>query len=118
MLSYVRSFCEANFYLYVDTITELTSWFFSLDDINYARWLSIHVRDMASLQEKHPDIAAEFDNGHFTVKKTFHKFSSMAIDQVYKQITVLLKVMGELYAFHKTLIFYVDGWWLAQSWQE
>ena len=41
VLLFVRSLREANFALYVDSLTNLMPWFFVLDRTNYARWLSV-----------------------------------------------------------------------------
>ena len=43
LLAFVRSFREANFELYIDTLSKMVPWFFSLDHTNYARWLPIHL---------------------------------------------------------------------------
>jgi len=56
ILIYVRSLREADFAVYLDALTELVLWFFALDHTNYARWISVHLRDMAELSKYHPDI--------------------------------------------------------------
>ena len=71
VLSFVRSIREANFELYISTLIDLMPWFFALDHLNYARWLSVHIRDMITLDDKHPNIAQRFKEGKFTVRK-FH----------------------------------------------
>ena len=68
-LIYVRSLTEATIAMYLDTSTELVPWFFALEYINYARWIPVHLKDMAELAKKHPDIYREFSAGHFTVRK-------------------------------------------------
>lgn len=35
--------------MYLDALTELVPWFHALDHTNYARWIPVHVRDMAEL---------------------------------------------------------------------
>lgn len=60
MLMYIRSLREGNFQLYVETLTQLLTWMFALDHTHYSRWLSVHVRDMMVLSEKHPAILEEF----------------------------------------------------------
>jgi hypothetical protein len=45
----VRAFREANFTLYVNTIKQILPWMFAMDHPNYARWLSVHYRDMCEL---------------------------------------------------------------------
>ena len=62
MLAFVRSLRIGDFDLYVDTLTNLRPWFFSLNHIHYSRWMSVHVRDMCSLGATHPDVAQEFRN--------------------------------------------------------
>ena len=70
VFSFVKSLREANFAMYVDCLTKLTPWFFSLDHTNYARWVPVHICDMVSLSTISPEAAMEFMNGNFTVRKT------------------------------------------------
>ena len=86
IFSYIRSVRESNFALYVDTLTKLCGWFFSLDHVNYARWLTVHVRDMSCL-----NVHSAFQRGMFTVHKTLNSFSSMAIDQAHEQNNATVK---------------------------
>lgn len=65
--------------MYLDALTELASWFHALDHINYARWNPVHLRDMADLQVKHPEVHKELTAGHFTVRKTKKTFSAIPI---------------------------------------
>lgn len=60
LLAFVRSFREANFELYIDALSKMVPWFFSLDHTNYARWLPIHLRDMYRLNHVAPDVAVQF----------------------------------------------------------
>ena len=53
ILLLIRSFREANFALYCDALSELIPYFFANNNINYARWLPIHLRDMMSLEQHH-----------------------------------------------------------------
>ena len=74
ILTYVQSLREANFAMYLDALTELVPWFCALDHTNYARWIPVHLRDMAQLPKTHPDIYEEFKAGHFTAQKTKRVF--------------------------------------------
>lgn len=94
ILSYVRSLREGNFDLYLDSLTHLAPWYFSLDHTNYARWLPIHIRDMALLKTMHPEVSVEFRQGHFTVKKTSRSFSAIALDQAHEQNNASIKGDG------------------------
>ena len=67
---------------------------FALDHIHYSRWLPVHIRDMMTLSEKHPNIAAEFHAGRFVIHKTSNKFSAMAIDQCHEQNNATVKESG------------------------
>ena len=90
-LLYVKALRTANFSLYVDCLTKLAHWFFSLDHINYARWVPVHIRDMVNLNTAHPQTASEFRNGNFTICKTRRVFSSMAIEQAHEQNNAAVK---------------------------
>ena len=45
----------------------------------------MHLRDMAELANKHPDVFTEISNGHFTVQKTRRMFSPIPLDQAHEQ---------------------------------
>ena len=62
-LIFVQSLREADFAMYLDALTELMPWFFALGHTNYARWIPVHLKDMAELAKKHPGIYREFDGG-------------------------------------------------------
>jgi hypothetical protein len=75
-LIYVRAIREGNFQLYIEALTKIVPWFFALDHT----WIPVHLCDMVSLNDCHPDIYAEFMKGKFTVKNSKHAFSANAID--------------------------------------
>uniref|UniRef100_UPI00358DF98B uncharacterized protein isoform X2 n=1 Tax=Myxine glutinosa TaxID=7769 RepID=UPI00358DF98B len=54
ILVWDRSIHEGNFLLYVDALTQLEWLFYALDHYNYARAVSIHLRDMVVLSDKQP----------------------------------------------------------------
>ena len=87
-LQLVRAIWEADFSLYLKAIRELLPWMFALDSHNYARWLSVHYRDMCELPLKHPDVYAEFRNGSFVVHK------SIALDHAHEQVNAIVKGEG------------------------
>ena len=49
ILSLIRLFGEANFDLYRQSLVRLIPYFFANNNVNYARWLLIHLRDMSTL---------------------------------------------------------------------
>ena len=87
----IRSFREANFFLYCQSLAELIPYFFANNNVNYARWLPIHYRDMVTLEQKHPQLAQEFQSGNFVVHKSSRRFSAMGIDQAHEQVNAVIK---------------------------
>ncbi|KAJ8372700.1 hypothetical protein AAFF_G00277690 [Aldrovandia affinis] len=94
ILLLIRSFREANFFLYCQSLAELIPYFFANNNVNYARWLPIHYRDMVTLEQKHPQLAQEFQSGNFVVHKSSRQFSAMAIDQAHEQANAVIKADG------------------------
>ena len=94
IMSLIRAFREANFSLYCQALSELMPFFFANNNVNYARWLTIHIRDMSTLHEKHPQLAAEFHRGNFVVHKSGREFSAIAIDQAHEQANAVIKGDG------------------------
>ena len=54
ILLLIRLFREDNFFLYCQSPAELILYFFANNNVNYARWLLIHYRDMVTQEQKHP----------------------------------------------------------------
>ena len=94
VLSFVRSIRMGSFRSYKESIKSLLPCFFALDHTNYSRWLSVHLVDMFQLEEINTDIATDFKNGMFVVKKTRRKFSSIGIDHAHEQNNKCLKGDG------------------------
>ena len=69
----------------------MVPWSFSLDDTNYARRLSIHLRDIYRLKDVAPDVAVQLQQGKFAVSKTSKPFSAIPIDQAHEQNNTLVK---------------------------
>ena len=62
----MRAIREGDFKLYVDALTKIVPWFFSLDHTNFTRWIPAHLRDMVTLKDVHPKVFAEFLKGNFS----------------------------------------------------
>ena len=67
---------------------------FAMDNINYARWLSVHIRAMVELRVKHPEVFREFSSGSFVVHKTKTMFSAIALDHGHEQVNAVVKEEG------------------------
>jgi hypothetical protein len=73
----VRSIRDVDFLLYIDAQTKIVPWFFALGHIHYTRWKSVHLRDMLSPKDSHPEVHIQF--------LTACNFSAIAIDQAHEQ---------------------------------
>ena len=67
---------------------------FALDQTNYARWLSAHIRDMCELPLQHRDVFQKFCDGLFVVHKTERPFSSIALDHAHDKLNSEVKEEG------------------------
>lgn len=94
LFTLIRSFREGNFELYREAIAELLPYFFANNNTNYARWLTVHLIDMLSLEKQHPDVAREFHNGNFVVRKSSRAFSAIAIDHAHEHNNAVIKGDG------------------------
>ena len=88
--------CHGTHYTGIDSVVQRSQltvrpfWtfpnFFSNNHFNNAGcWLSIHLRDMLTLEKHHPEVANEFQSGNFVVQKSYGNFPAMAIDQALEQ---------------------------------
>ena len=89
LLVFLRSICQANFPLYVNSIAKMLPWFFALNHQNYTRWLSVHLLDMCTLHQTAPEVACKFNEGFFTVSKSSNRFSAIVIDQAHEQNAIV-----------------------------
>ena len=94
ILQLVRSLRTGDFKLYMQCLSQLLPWFFALDHANYARWLSVHVRDLTMLEKRHPSTFVEFWAGGFVARKTKRPFSAIALDQAHEQCNAVVKGDG------------------------
>ena len=91
ILQFVKSCRTADFTLYIETLHSLMPWVFALDHTNYARNLPVHLRDMVTLEERHPALFVEFKRGHFMGQKSKRAFSNIPRDQMHEQLIDWLK---------------------------
>ncbi|KAK3910837.1 Protein dachsous [Frankliniella fusca] len=94
LLQFIASLRSANFKMYKHALCNMIGWFFALDQVNYARWLSVHIRDLVNLDTTHPDLAAKFEAGSFVARKSHRPFSSIGLDQNHEQVNATLKGNG------------------------
>ena len=94
LMIFVRCQREGNFLLYLETLIQMVPWFFAMDHQNYARWISIHIKDMINIKTVNPDVYAKFLQGCFVVTKTSRRFSAIPLDQAHEQNNALIKGDG------------------------
>ena len=71
---------------FIQVLTSLMPYVFALDRTHYQRNLSVFLRDLMSLKNRHLLLYTEFnENGNFMGRKTGSKFSSIPIDQCTEQ---------------------------------
>lgn len=63
----------------------------TIDRIHYARWATIHLKDLHQLSKNCPKLWAEFNNGKFTVRNSGNPISSIATDQPHEQENLNVK---------------------------
>ena len=94
VLAFVRAIRTSDFDLYVQTLSQLAPWFFALDHAHYARWISVHIRDMTSLAQQCPDVHEHFMRGAFTSNKTGNLYSAIGLDHAHEQMNAQVKGDG------------------------
>ena len=94
LLRSVRSLRSKNFKLFVESLEEIVPFFFAIDHLNYARWLSVHWKDLRSLSSTNSTIYAAFLEINFVVTKTLQNFSSIPVDHAHEQNKKLEKEDG------------------------
>jgi hypothetical protein len=94
LMTFIRSLRESNFDLFLEALTQLVPWFYALNHQNYARWASVHLRDMRLLNSIRPKIAQEFKSGNFTVNTTGRPFSAIGLDQAHEHLNARVKRTG------------------------
>ena len=67
---------------------------FLMDHSNYARWLSVHYRDMCVLPFTHAGVYKYFIKGYFVVHETTKLFSAIAFDHAHEQENANVKGEG------------------------
>ena len=93
-MQFLRSQREPQFVHYVESLGKIIPWMFALDHYHYARWMTVHVRDLLQLEKNCPAVHVQFLNGNFVTKKTNNNFSAMAYDRVHEQLNAMVKGDG------------------------
>ena len=81
ILLLIRSFREASINLLIVALEGIAPFFFALDHVHYARWVSVFIQDLKTLPYKMPGLYDEFNAGKFAVNTRGNTFSRIALDQ-------------------------------------
>lgn len=63
----------------------MVPYFFSMDRVNYARWLPVYLSDMNMLESKRPDVYREFMAGSHSVSRSEQPFAQVWPDMALEQ---------------------------------
>lgn len=64
---------------------------FILDHVDYARWFSVNLYDLADLEKSLTDLHAEMTKGKFSYLKSSIQFSQIKTNQVHEQNIKIIK---------------------------
>ena len=85
-LNFIRSTREGNWDLHKACLQEMLPWMFTYDHTNYARYLTVYLRDMLQLHETHPTADEYMQQGEFAVQRCEgHAFSQIPVGQTIEQ---------------------------------
>lgn len=91
----VKSIRQGLYTLYVATLQKSVPYFFALDHQNYARWLSVQIRDL-KISHTLVQIYTEFLAGKFAISSTGNQFSIIPFDQANEYNIKKIKSFGGL----------------------
>ena len=90
LFTFIKSLRDADFELFIQCLKSTNKCTFSLDQLHYARWLIVFIKD---LEQLNPEVLNAFKKGYFTVKPIKRIFSNIGIDQAHEQNNKLVKFM-------------------------
>ena len=64
-LDYIFSLRGGMFEAYKSALANILPYLFANDNTHYSRWGTVHLHDMLTLKDTHPDVYEEFMKGNF-----------------------------------------------------
>ena len=98
MLYFTRARRDGLWELHLYAFRRMLPFFFRYDHVNYARWGTVYLAEMAKLP---PDILLEFQQGNFVVKHANLRFNQVSPDQSTEWLNATGKKSGGLVGFTK-----------------
>lgn len=71
--------------LYIHTAYKMCALFFAFNHQNYARWLTRNLDDLMNVEDTHPGLLEEFQNGALSIRRTKKHFCRSAVDLTLEQ---------------------------------
>ena len=80
-----RAFRTGDYQLYIHVIPEIISILFAFNHQNYARWLTRFHDNLLRMEDTHPGITEEFENGAISIRRTKKAYSRIPVDLTLEQ---------------------------------
>ena len=81
ILNFIRTECEGNWQLHLESFAALLPWLVVYDHNNYSRWGPVYLTEMKSLEKTALKIYAEFQAGNVVFKQSKNLFNQVPSDQ-------------------------------------
>ena len=81
---FILSLRTGDFRLFIGCLERFCPIFFAIDHTNYARWISVFVKELKLLKVKDITLFNEFLSGSFSVKYSDGQFSGVGYDQAHE----------------------------------
>ena len=98
LLYFTRAQRDGSWELHLYAFRRMLPFFFRYDHVNYARWGTVYLAEMAKLP---PDILREFQQGNFVVKHANRRFNQVSPDHSTEWLNATGKKSGGLVGITK-----------------
>lgn len=77
LLRFVRAERSGDWMLHLAATADMLPHFWSMDRVNYSRWLPVYLADMRKLEENAPEVYQECMQGNHPVKRSSQPFAQV-----------------------------------------
>ena len=82
---FTRSIRIGDLDLYIHSLHNISSLFFTFNHHNYAQWLVVCHNNFLNMQKTHPQVYEDFRKGCFAIKRTSKQFPCVSVDLTLEQ---------------------------------
>ena len=82
---FTRSIRMGDLHLYIHSLHNISSLFFTFNHHNYAQWLVVCHNNFLNMQKTHPQVYEDFRKGCFAIKRTSKQFPRVSVDLTLEQ---------------------------------